>query len=372
MKPVIAVLGAAFGLLMLMATVAQASTPVWKVMATPASVGGQQGVSCWAKRGCLSVGNGQAMKWDGRNWTAVSVPTDSVVIAVSCRSSTYCIGVGNVNGQGAAAWSWDGRTWTSQSVYSPSGFYGAALSAVECASRTSCEAVGSTGYDGCSGECGPLAEMWNGTNWVDQPISGGPPNGWLDGVACEKSAGTCEAVGGAPAYTCTGVCVIPPVAWAAGLSGSTWVMQPSMASLYPQASIAGSVSCWSAGCIAVGREGSAIGPSNPGYTFAALWNGSTWSPKGVTGSGEPSGAYFASWSGVHCWSVSRCTAVGAYEPVYAGPNVTLVSTWNGSRWRQVAAPGSSGSELSGLFCTSRRSICVAVGSQSSAALALRN
>ena len=287
-------------------------------------------------------------------------------------ASTSCIGVGNVNGQGAAAWSWNGTTWTSQSVYSPPGFSGAALSAVTCVSPTSCEAVGFTGYDGCTGVCGPLAEMWNGTAWVDQPVSGAPAGGWLAGVACQKSAGTCEAVGGSPAYTCTGICVIPPVAWAVGLSGSTWVTQPSMTSLYPQASIAQSVSCWSSGCTAVGREGSAVGPSNPGYTFAALWNGSTWSQQGTIGSGEPSGTYFAYWSGVHCWSASRCTAVGAYEPVYAGPSVTLVSTWNGSTWSQVAAPGSSGSSLSGLSCTSHGFICTAVGGQSSAALAVRN
>ena len=372
MKKTVAVLGVAVSLLLLIAPAAQASASAWKVMRTPVNAGAQQGVSCWAKTGCLSVGNGQAMKWNGRKWTAVSEPADSFVIGVSCRSATYCIGVGNVNGVGAAAWLWDGTTWTGQSVYSPSGFPGAALSAVDCTSRMSCEAVGSTGYEGCTGECGPLAEIWNGVKWVDQSIPGAPENGWLDGVACQRAVGICEAVGGAPAYTCTSVCVVPPVAWAAGLSKATWVMQPSMAGLYPQASIADNVSCWSSGCIAVGREGSAIGPSNPAYTFAALWNGSSWSPKGVTGSGEPSGAYFAYWSGVHCWSASRCTAVGGYEPVYNSPYVTLASTWNGSKWSQVVAPGRSGSDLSGLFCTNQGFNCVAVGSQSSAALAMRN
>ena len=372
MKKICAVLSTAVGLLVVVAPAAQAArAPTWTIMPTPTNVAGQQSVSCWATAGCLSVGNGRAMRWSRHTWTAISAPANSDVQGVSCLSSRLCIGVGSVNGQGAGAWSWNGRTWISQSVYSPPGFPGAGLSAVTCANARSCEAVGAAGDQGCSGICGPLAEVWNGTSWTDQIISGGPAFGSLQGVTCQHP-GKCEAVGGFPAYTCTaGVCVIPPVAWAAGLSGSTWVTQPSMTSLYPQASDAASVSCWSSGCTAVGHEGSAVGPSNPGYTFAASWNGNTWSQKGAIGSGEPAGSYYADWSDVQCQSASRCTAVGGYEPSYAGPYVTLISTWNGSMWSQVAAPGAANSYLSGLACDRRSFECTAVGSQSSAALALR-
>jgi hypothetical protein len=377
MNKIIVALGSALGLLMFTAPSAQASTPsartvmqTWTVMPTPASIGPQQGVSCWAARGCLSVGGGQAMSWSRHTWMAVPAPANSVVAAVSCLSPAYCIGVGSVNREGAAAWSWNGRSWTVESAYSP-GTEGAGLLAVSCASATSCEAVGSSDATGAGGPQAPFAEKWNGRTWTNQPISGAPAGGWLDGVACE-SAGRCEAVGNSPAYPCTsGVCVIPPVAWAAGLSGSGWVAQPSLASLYPEASGAFSVSCWSSGCTAVGREGSAVGPDNPGYTFAARWNGSTWSQQGAIGSGAPSGSYLAYWSGVQCASVSRCTAVGSYESNYGGPTVTLASTWNGSTWSQAAAPGSPGSFLAGLSCTHHSFICTAVGSQGSAVLALR-
>lgn len=371
MKKIGAELVAALGLLVFIAPAALASTPAWAVMQVPGSVGPQQSVSCWATGGCLSAGNGQAMEWKRHAWTAVPVPADSVVSAVSCLSATYCIGVGNVNREGAAAWSWNGKAWTSQPAYSP-GTAGAGLVAVSCASRRSCEAVGSSDATGAGGSQAPLAEIWNGRTWTDQPISGAPASGWLDGLACE-SAGTCEAVGNSLAYTCiSGVCVIPPVAWAAGLSGSGWVAQPSLSALYPEASDASSVSCLPSGCTAVGREGSAIGPSNPGYTFAAHWNGAAWSQQGAIGSGQPSGSYFASWSGVHCASASRCTAVGAYEPSYGGPSLTLVSTWSRGTWSQAAAPGSAGSFLAGLSCAHGGFTCTAVGGQSSAALALRN
>ena len=377
MKKITAALGLGLGLLMVAAPAAQASAPsartvmrTWTVMATPASVGPQQSVSCWAARGCLAVGGGQAMEWERGTWTAIPVPANSVVAAVSCLSSIYCVGVGSVNRQGAAAWSWNGKTWSSQPAYSP-GTEGAGLAAVTCISATRCQAVGSANATGAGGPQAPLAERWNGRAWASQPISGAPPNSWLSGIACE-SAGKCEAVGNSPAYTCTsGACVIPPVAWAAGLSGSGWVTQPSMTNLYPQASDASSVSCWSSGCTAVGREGSAVGPDHPGYTFAARWTGHTWSQQGAIGSGEPPGSYFAYWAGVRCTSASRCTAVGGSEPDYGGPNVTLASTWNGTTWSQVATPGTAGSFLAGLSCPHHRFICTAVGGQGSAVLALR-
>ena len=373
----IVVMGATVGLLVAVLPEAVQASPVpWQTTTAPAGVGGQQSVSCWAAGGCLSVGGGQAMEWNGSTWTAVPAPANSDVEGVSCLSSRRCVAVGNTAQNGAAAWSWNGRTWTSQSAYRPPGFPGAGLSAVTCVSVTRCEAVGSTGNAGCSGNCGPLAEVWNGMSWSDQPISGAPSSddAWLAGVTC-ASAHMCEAVGGSPAYTCTvGICVIPPVAWAAGLSGGRWVTQPSMTALYPDAADAESVSCWAAShCTAVGREGSAVGPDNPGCTFAARWNGSTWTTQGSIGSGQPSGVYFADWAGVHCQSASRCTAAGAYEPNYAGPESALVSSWNGKAWSQVSAPpGGDNSYLAGLACAHGGPVCTAVGGESGLALAERN
>jgi hypothetical protein len=384
MNKITAALASALGLLIFIAPPAQASAPSaqasvpsvqtvtrpWTVMPTPAGIGPQEDVSCWALGGCLSVGGGQAMRWNGHTWMAVAAPANSVVAAVSCLSSAYCIGVGSVNGEGAAAWSWNGKIWNRQAAYSPA-TQGAGLSAVSCTSARNCEAVGSSDATGAGGFQAPFADKWNGRTWANQPISGAPADGWLDGVACE-SAGRCEAVGNFPGYACTsGVCVIPPVAWAAGLSGSTWNAQPSLASLYPQASAAISVSCWSSGCTTVGREGSGVGPDNPTYTFAARWNGHIWSQQGAIGSGAPPGNYFTYWSGVQCASISSCTAVGSYEPDYDGATVTLASTWNGHTWSQAAAPGSTGSFLAGLSCTHSSSICTAVGGQGSVVLALR-
>jgi hypothetical protein len=214
--------------------------------------------------------------------------------------------------------------------------------------------------------------MWNGRTWTNQQISGAPSShyAWLSGVSCE-SARKCEAVGNYPAYTCTsGICIIPPVAWAAGLSGNTWVVQPSMTSLYPQASGAFGVSCWRSGCMAVGRSG-----PDPTRTFAARWNGSTWSQQGAIGAGAPADSDNNLWLGVHCQSASRCTAAGYYTLNF-GPDETggaLISTWNGSTWSQVnAPPGGNNSYLAGLACAHGGSVCTAVGGQSGLALAERN
>jgi hypothetical protein len=286
--------------------------------------------------------------------------------AVTCDRSRSCLAVGTAANE-LASWSWNGRRWFGLPALGS--VPGGALEAVTCTSATNCEAVG-----GAFGTVvTPLAERWDGSRWSAQSVSGPRFSSYLDGVACQ-AAGRCEAVGNYYPYTCAqGACVLPPVAWAAGLSGSAWSEQPSMATISPAASAATGIACWAAGCTAVGRSQADTPPDYLASTFAARWNGRTWLPQGSTGTGEPPASNNAFWSAVHCGSANSCTAVGQVTADAGQPysvTSTLISIWNGSRWRQARTPSITG-YLSSISCVKSGTACEAVGTLgSNAALAV--
>jgi hypothetical protein len=365
------------GIVMFAAGPAGAATG-WTVLPTPASSASQNAVSCAGSGSCLSVSkNGAALKYSNGTWKAVATPAGAVMLGVACPTSTYCIAVGQVRkgtsgATSAAAWRWNGSAFTAQTVYNPASADNG-LNGIKCASATSCEAVGE---HGTSTTVYPLAEVWNGTAWADQSTSGAPA-GSLYSVACE-SPGTCEAVGKAPNSTSGSN------ALAMTLSGSKWISQstPTLPNGYgsPPGSYGwylDSVSCYSAGCVAVGQQSyCACSPESSGdLLLSEVWNGSTWSLLGQEGQGDPQPGPLSQppsaegWTAVHCLSASSCTAVGYWTlDNEAQPYYTLVSSWNGSQWRQVTAP-SPGSNtygpaaLNSLACTSGGSVCTAVGEQ---------
>jgi hypothetical protein len=146
----------------------------------------------------------------------------------------------------------------------------------------------------------------------------------------------------------------------AGAAALSWHVVPS-----PDAGAAGSdnflqgVSCAaSAACAAVG----VYSAGGRDVTLAESWNGRKWSvvpsptPRSVT----------AGLNGVSCPASAACTAVGGYEigPVTGGRDMTLVESWNGTRWSVVPSPNGPGkiNGLDGVSCTSP-AFCMAVGTQ---------
>jgi hypothetical protein len=385
MRKLIIALTATAGLLMFGASAASAAAAPWTVQPTPANNSNPlNGVSCVSLSACVAVGNGGALSWNGSKWSVLPSPGGAAVLSgVACTSAAFCIAVGQNTGSQAAAWSWNGTKWTTQAAYNPSSADNT-LSAIRCASATSCEAVGGHG-NGTSFEF-PLAEAWNGTTWADQSTSGAP-DGALASIACE-SASKCEAVGQDDASSQPGF-----TALAMGLSGSKWVTQATPVLPNGLDSPPGgygwnltSVSCWSTGCTAVGsQEYCDCSPESSGnLLLAESWNGSKWALQGAEGTGSGDFSSTAVWNGVHCLSASACTAVGFWtDDNEAQPLLTLVSSWNGSTWSQVSSPSPNNDNgtdsLSGLACVSGGSVCTAVGQQPSASgeppgasLAMRN
>src|SRR5262249_57016256 len=89
----------------------------------------------------------------------------------------------------------DGTRWAIQPTPLPAGSPQAQLSAVSCASATSCTAVGFY-YVDAGGNSGPLAEHWNGARWAIQhvPLPALASGGTLRGVSCPTTS-DCTAAG---------------------------------------------------------------------------------------------------------------------------------------------------------------------------------
>ena len=98
----------------------------------------------------------------------------------------------------------------------------------------------------------------------------------------------------------------------------------------------------------------------PDVALAERWNGKKWS---VLHPIIPAGAAASGFNGVSCTSPSACTAVGFVDQ--ASKYLTLVETWNGTRWSVAHTPNPPHSvltELNAVTCASK-SACTAVGVQ---------
>lgn len=99
----------------------------------------------------------------------------------------------------AIAGTGDGTTYSASTLAFPATVYRAPesgtprtwLTAVSCATSTSCAAVGS--YGATDGAIGPLAATWNGSSWTQIALRRGPVQ--LYSVSC-PSRRWCMAVGG--------------------------------------------------------------------------------------------------------------------------------------------------------------------------------
>lgn len=184
------------------------------------------------------------------------------------------------------------------------------------------------------------------------PEPAGAFDGKLDGVAC-VSATDCYAVGwGSATGSVPGTLV-------EHLSGTTWAPEaspnPTAASdVAPQLN---AVTCrTSLSCTAVGTDYTLSNTSN---TLVESFDGTSWSD---VASPDVAGATDSILAAVACSSKLFCMAVGS--TVTDSPDVaTLAERWNGTTWSIVASPSVSGALqtfLTSVACPSRRD-CIAVG-----------
>jgi hypothetical protein len=363
----------------------------WTIQSTASPAGavaaGLSAISCTAVNFCTAVGQYATAAfpaltlvltetWSGTGWQIQPAPSPapppqettsgSGLLAVSCASPTACTAVGyytsaTVGGSGAAplAERWNGAQWVIQPTPNPARSLGGGLATVSCSSPTDCIAAGSyqvvippAAFGNLPTPAHALAESWTGKNWRIL-VTANPPGAVVDsvfsGASCVSSR-ACTAIGD---YTnTTGNLVALAEAW----NGTRWRIQRTPLPAHSRFPDFNAVSCTSArACTAVG---SYFNSAFNGFALAERWNGADWVIQATPRTAN------AALYGVSCASAQACIAVGS-----AGKKAILVETWNGTRWRLQSAPkpvGGTGGLLAGVSCTSART-CTAVGSYTTSA-----
>jgi hypothetical protein len=339
-----------------------APAPVWRVEATATEPGpqdvGLNGISCLSQSDCMAVGSagshGFSESWDGHAWgrvvdVRVAGARTVTLYGVACPAVDNCFAVGVASFKGgdkALVEHWNGSGW-SASATAPTDPDGIQLSAVACAGPSACMAVGSATTS--TGEKA-LIERWNGTTWTVTPAAPTTSGDvFLLGVSC-PTAGSCTAVG----VKGTGTNSLPLVEhW----NGTAWLAQSAPAA-NPTAHTNSfdSVSCTSpTACTAVGQwsPSSAATGTQP---LVERYNGRTWQRQPVPV--RPAAAETAGFNAVTCPSSTNCTAVGSFGP--NGAFKTFAAQWNGSTWTEQTT-GNLGvaSTLASVSCTA--GVCRAAG-----------
>jgi hypothetical protein len=285
---------------------------VWSVQTTPIPAGATtmewRGVSCTSSTACTVIGDASgtsqlifAERWNGTQWSvqAISNPVGATNVSlnkVSCASSTSCTAVGSYTASGTTSTlveSWNGTGWSAQTSPNPTGATSSYLLGVSCTAAAACTAVGF--YTNSKSEELPLAERWNGTEWVIQttPNPAESINTSLFAVSCTSST-VCTAVGHQTKN-----------ALAEHWNGTEWSIQATPARTE---SVLYGLSCTaSTACTAVGRYNNTEGKT---VTLAEGWNGTEWSAQTTP---NPTGTTSSYLSGTSCTAAAACTAVGQYS-----------------------------------------------------------
>jgi hypothetical protein len=346
---------------------AGAAAPQWRVVptATGAAYGNLAAVSCPATGVCVAVGTQDAgsaphgnrliERWNGQKWVAQLSPVpagaqSSSLSAVKCASPTSCIAVGQYTTSTVTktmAVRWSNNRWTLMATPNPSNSAVNVLSGVACSSATSCFAVGSSFVvpDPTTSETLTLVERWDGAHWtiVPSPNVTDAFDSALADAAC-ASATDCFAVG-------TSHTELRADTLTEHWDGAAWSIVSSPDPANSADNELNAVTCpSSAGCLAVGT-------SEHG-TLAERWNGSSWT---IVASKNPTGSTGAALASISCPAVTRCTAVGTVFMKNQGQRLVEVFTPGGASIVTVPVPsGTKFSALSGVSCAATTS-CFAVG-----------
>ncbi|HWO84381.1 MAG TPA: S8 family serine peptidase [Solirubrobacterales bacterium] len=189
----------------------------WTLQAVPlptgvGATGGElTGVECNSASSCVAVGRyyltattywAMISTWNGTSWTSVAAPKPpeepkrSTLLDISCSSASSCTAVGgSMNKSGTQVTyvvKWNGTSWSWQTSPNPVGSTNTPLQNVSCVASSPCVAVGD--WLDSSGVWRPMAQYWNGTAWVIEPVEipSGQTFGLLAGIACRS---TCLSVG---------------------------------------------------------------------------------------------------------------------------------------------------------------------------------
>ncbi len=274
--------------------------------------------------------------------------------SVSCASATTCVAVGNngrreeiftIGSEANGTWTWS-RIRDMPADSSQAGY----LTSVSCGDSTTCVAVG---YDG-DGQSIDVVGDRSGTNWtwsMSSPVtSDSSGTGELNGIDC-ASATSCVAVGLDGDYE--------PITVIGDESGATWIWTTAN-TVTPDSTGSGafkSVNCTSASsCVAVGYDSNAQAIFSSGVDSGTSW---TWSAASLV---APDAEGYGFLNGVACITASSCVAVGLdgndHSIVSAGSEAS--GEWSWSQSAVVGSASLNNTYLNSVSCFLATS-CMAVG-----------
>lgn len=295
----------------------------WKPLSMPSPESSKvlMDISCSAADACTAVGANTSTgkflveRWNGTSWSAQTPPVPSTgsghtLASVSCPSASSCTGVGysdtGEENTAMRALRWSGSSWSESSITAPSGATSTALLDTDCATESSCIAVGT--YTDEKGVDHPLIRHWNGSSWISGTVS-------------------------APAESIE--------------------------------TILRAVSCSStSACTAVGSYKTTPGADGR-RNFVVRWNGTAWS---VQTTPEFEDVARTELHDVGCLSGTECVALGEMvvlegESLAATAVYSSMLVWDGTEWKLEAANapnGAPGPSITSLACNATD--CVAAGS----------
>jgi hypothetical protein len=181
----------------------------WQITPTPTSGASPElfGVSCLAPGTCVAVGGSEggtiALRLAGGVWTRMSVPApdrSASLYGVSCPTTDWCLAAGLAHTETRMFSDvFNGSSW--RTVATP--VIRASilqLTALSCASRRFCMAVGDSTVFGPRVSVHPVSVLFNGSAWRVVPVAAAGAGPSLQGVSCPV-AGLCIAVGNSHLYT---------------------------------------------------------------------------------------------------------------------------------------------------------------------------
>ena len=262
----------------------------WSIVTSPTAAGGLNAVSCTSTTFCIAVGNvverWNGTKWSIVTSPSDPGGNSRVLADVSCTTAAKCFAVGFTNAGGvgrpaALTQSWNGTKWSIVASPAPSRAY-TAFSGVSCTNPTNCTAVGYSQTASSRFNFGPpktLVERWNGKRWsiVTSP-NPGTTNSRLTAVSCATPT-SCVAVGQSTSAADRTSALKTLVE---GWNGTAWSNITSPNPAGSTVSGAADVSCaGTKSCVAVGRYTTTTGPravdAGPFKTLIQKSNGTTWS-----------------------------------------------------------------------------------------------
>lgn len=348
---------------------AAAVPATWHITPSPNRAGANEldAVSCSSSRFCAAVGESRfgaggtlIEMWNGHRWSLTPspslgrLPNRGTLVAVSCPEARFCVAVGYYTPGPLSDLTlteiWNGNRWSVSRSRNPSDY--SHLLGVSCTSSRDCEAVGFY-LDNCSPNSGGsagLVERWDGRGWSVVPS---PRH------SCRLPQ--LQAVSCLTRSSCIAVgdYFHGPGDWTLVESwdGRRWSVLPSPDAEPGNNNELRGVSCTGPKrCMAVGDYQRVS--AGPELTLAEAWNGKTWSIVPTPRAHPADSNVLAS---VSCTSAANCVAAGDRTDGFGNAD-TLVESWDGSAWSPTSSPNPSpAQQLSAVSCT-RRSSCQAVGS----------